>query len=228
MTLKGFKQWNILEQRTYKQKLLVADYIIREYLIKAHIPRLPYETENCAVNELPYKMQNCTIKEYLIRTVYKHLWRYIRPSVCSCWNYACSFSSVFILGIGEKSIVYSVFFQTLTLYLYSLCLSVLFCTNTQRKDFFLHLKDDFFHLVFQNSKENWVLYLQTFSHCLQNIRYQGVVPEIHEPYSGSVYIHGARKEKPWTWEKTNNTTFLRTITFSDRDAYLDTILGELI
>lgn len=43
-------------------------------------------------------------------------------------------------------------------------------------------------------------HLKSFSHSFQKIRYQGIVPEVCEPHSGAINIHGARKEEARTWE----------------------------
>lgn len=59
----------------------------------------------------------------LIRTLCKHRWQYIWPSMCSCWN---SFSYIFIL---RKNVL-----ETIC----SFKLPLFFCTN-QRNDFFFFL-----------------------------------------------------------------------------------------
>jgi len=41
-------------------------------------------------------------------------------------------------------------------------------------------------------------YLKSFSHCFQKIWHQGVVPEVCEPHSGAINIHGTREEKAGT------------------------------
>lgn len=43
-------------------------------------------------------------------------------------------------------------------------------------------------------------YLKSFSHSFQKIRHQGIVPEVCEPHSGAINIHGTRQEEAGAWK----------------------------
>jgi hypothetical protein len=45
------------------------------------------------------------------------------------------------------------------------------------------------------------LYLQPLSDSLQHVGNDGIVPQICEPHSGSLHIHGTRQEEAGPWEE---------------------------
>lgn len=79
----------------------------------------------------------------------------------------------------------------------------------------------FFGFTFLHSNTSQILYLEAFPHCLQNVRYQGIIPKVHEPYPRTFYIHGTRKKKPRTWEDTKDKMFQKHFIYQSKHMFRD-------
>jgi len=48
--------------------------------------------------------------------------------------------------------------------------------------------------------------MSCFTDCVENVRYNGMVPEVGEPWRDIIPFHGTRHEQSWSCQSNNNST----------------------